>query len=148
LYNFADDDDWQIDVVFKLLGSVPSENKVFIGYYGGATNSWWAGTEENTGKLQLFVRDAAGNSDEILGTSNVYNGNWIKASFVRENGIIKIYHNGNLQNSKDDNNNAGYNIPRLNIGWYLSGTFPEYAIDSGYIDEIRIMKGICITGLT
>ncbi|GAH24847.1 unnamed protein product, partial [marine sediment metagenome] len=31
LYSFANEDDWQIDIVFKLLGSIPSENKVFIG---------------------------------------------------------------------------------------------------------------------
>ncbi len=148
LYNFANSDDWQVDVVFKLLGSTPAENKVFIGYYGLGASCWWAGTEENTGKLQLFVRDTADNSDEVVGTSNVYDGNWHKGTFIRQGGIIKVCLDGNLQNSKDDNNTAGYNIPRLNIGWYASGTFPEYAIDSGYIDEIRIMKGICITGLT
>ncbi len=148
LYDFANGDSWQVDVVFRLLGSIPSENKVFIGYYGGGTNVIWVGTNANTGKLQFWVRDNAGNSDYIIGTSNVYTGGWIKASFIRQGGYIKIYRNGSLQNSKNDNNSAGYNIPRWNIGWFDTGEFPKYAIDSDYIDEIRIMKGIFITGLT
>lgn len=148
LYDFANGDSWQIDVVFRLLGSAPGENKVFIGYYGGGTNVIWVGTNAGTGKLQFWLRDNAGNNDYIIGTSNVYTGSWIKASFIRTGGVIKIYRNSSLQNSKNDNNTAGYNIPRWNIGWFDAGSFPEYAIDSGYIDEIRIMKGIFITGLT
>lgn len=148
LYDFTNSDTWQIDVVFKLLGGIPPDNKVLIGYYGGGSNVIWVGTYANTGYLEFYVRDASGNSDYIFGTSNVYDSAWHKASFVRIGGYLKIYLDGNLQTSKNDNNTSGYNIPRFNIGWY-SPDFSRYAIDNGYICEIRIIKGgISISSLT
>lgn len=157
LYDFANGDTWQVDVVFKLMGSAPSENKVFIGYYGGASNVWWMGTLADTGYLRTYVRDAAGNSDSMNGTTNVYDGIWHKASFVRRvwtevdpsEMVIELYLDGNWQNGKNDNNTAGYNLARMNIGWFQGGIFPEYAIDDGYICEIRIIKGgTAISSLT
>lgn len=137
---------WQIDVVFKLLGSVPAENKVFIGCRG-ATVQIWLGTSASTGRLQFLVRDNSGNLDNIIGTTNVYDSQWHKATATRENGIISVYLDGVLENSKDDNNNAGYAIDttRWEIGWLSVGVFPQYSINTGYIDEIRVMEGILVT---
>jgi hypothetical protein len=130
---------WQIDVVFKLSGSAPSDNKVFFGTYTGC--QIWVGTHGGSGgKLEIDIRDNDGAYDYLLGTSNVYDSKWHKATFVRYSEHLYIYKDGELENSKEDNNEGGYSIVDWNIGWLNTGDFPKYALDDCLIDEIRLLK--------
>jgi len=147
-HNYRDDQNWQIDVIFKLLGSAPGENKVFLSdYCYSDSTQLWVGTQGGTGRLAMTVRDKSGNTDFLTGVTNVYDNEWHKASFCRENGVISIHLDGNQQNSKNDNNSAGYTVQGWQVGWTSLGVFPQYSLNNCYIDEIRVMEGILVTEL-
>jgi len=143
-FKFLNSDKYQIDVVFKLTGSVPSINKVFCGTYGTyeGKKDWWVGTEESTGKLDFTFRDGT-DLESINGNTNVYDGKWHKASFIYNNRAVKIYLDGSLDGSATSSLTGDTTCcTTLSIGWYNTGeAWDYYAPRNFYLDEIRILKG-------
>jgi hypothetical protein len=63
---------------------------------------------------------------------------WVHVAFCRASGIIRLFYNGFLQASNTDSGDISSTTGTAYLGADNSGTFPF----GGYVDELRITKGI------
>ncbi len=63
---------------------------------------------------------------------------WVHVAFSRSSGTIRVFYNGNLQASNSDSGDISSTSGTIYLGADNSGTFPF----GGYIDELRITKGV------
>lgn len=63
---------------------------------------------------------------------------WVHVAFSRAAGIIRVFYNGVLQASNTDSGDINSTTGTIYLGADNSGTFPF----GGYVDELRITKGI------
>ena len=82
-------------------------------------------------KLQYYI-----NGSFLTGTTTLNTGEWYHVAAVKDNGTIKLFLNGSLENSRADTNNLTSTI--LRIGGDLNGSYDF----TGYIDDLRITKGV------
>lgn len=92
-------------------------------------------TKATTGYLGAFAN--VGSMVEVLGTTNVCDGNWHHVAFVRVSGTLSIYLDGVLNGSGAMANNL--NQPSACYIGSSNGTTLSW---NGYIDEFRITKGV------
>ena len=142
----VDSEDWDfgsgnftIDCWIRL-NSIPDDID-FCSHRQDETHRWYFGYQKNAQKLIFFNEGTNLNVNASTGGAlNI--DTWYHLAVVRANGIINFYLNGtqltngtNINASSSINNNSGL----LYIGYY--GEY-DYAYISGYIDELRISKGI------
>lgn len=107
------------------------------------------GTNNST-RLQIYIEDTASGSRGPIGELVLYtnttisktnmavnDGNWHHIAFVRQEGTIRTFVDGNLKDARVDSTNFD-DIAGYTIGAYNNSASGEYL---GYLDDFRIIKG-------
>ena len=113
----------------------------FIDRYDATAYTWQLGLSD--GKPSIYVRNSAGTGSIINYTSlNAISLNtWTHIVMTKESGNIKLWVNGTLDTTISANYALDSSLP-ITIG--KQGNASSYYFN-GYIDELRISKGIVLT---
>ncbi len=92
--------------------------------------------------FQLIIDDSSGSayaysnagSLEIIGTTDINDGDWHHVAAVRSSGVVSLYVDGSLQGTDNWNENINFASPQPRIGTYTSA----YGNFKGYIDDLRV----------
>jgi len=82
---------------------------------------------------------AYNNADILASTTSFANGSWGHIAFVRDNGTLKVYINGKLENSVSNTTNFSPLSPNPVIGLYPYGGVSKF---HGYISDFKITKSV------
>lgn len=132
--------DFTVECWCYLIGGLPNTNgKILLDARPSATNGayWLLGTN-NAGKMS-FETTTANGSPELIAPSAVPTGQWVHYAVTRASGNLTLWQNGvsvATATGNADNIGAG----PLKIGQNTFGPADTYW--NGYIDDIRITKGI------
>ena len=106
---------------------------------GNAVGNIQLMTVPSTGVLELY--DTSAGTGDILGTTNICNGQWHHCAISRSNATIRMFVNGKLENQISYaialSPNSG--APRPRIGSYSAGTAGRW---NGQIDDLRMTMGV------
>jgi hypothetical protein len=78
-------------------------------------------------------------ADILASTTSFANGSWGHIAFVRDNGTLKVYINGKLENSVSNTTNFSPSSPNPVIGIYPHGGVAKF---HGYISDFKITKSV------
>ena len=85
---------------------------------------------------------AYSNADILASTTSFANGSWGHIAFVRDNGTLKVYINGKLENSVSNTTDFSPSSPNPVIGIYPFGGVAKF---HGYISDFKITKSAVYT---
>jgi formylglycine-generating enzyme required for sulfatase activity len=125
---------------------------VYFDYpYSGAILGNWAFSTGSNQDWMINLSDASGYNyiDIVLGTQALMTNNtiininqWYHIAFVRKNNISKLYVNGSSELNNNSLNNQSYILGKINTPTDIGFVNPNYF--KGYIDEIKIIKGLAL----
>ena len=118
-------------------GSTCSGNQVVVGRKGSSSGLIWVGCYEG-GTAGFESYDKTGNGTWVSGVKVLTDGGWHHIAAVRDAGAseIRIYVDGNLENSQAVSYSAGFDFSaQFNIGWLNLGSGYHFL---GSIDEIAL----------
>ena len=104
----------------------------------GNSNANFQIVVDPTGPIRLWSNTS---SLDTLGTEQIADGNWHHIAVTRGSGIVRLWVDGVSDGSQSwaENINLNSSAPRPYIGSYVTSNGGDF---SGYIDDIRITKGV------
>tara|TARA_R110000868_G_scaffold40503_1_gene139735 strand:- start:899 stop:1624 length:726 start_codon:yes stop_codon:yes gene_type:complete len=129
--------DFTIEAWVYILSFIPSGSVIFSQSVSG-TNYFVFGVGAS-GSI-IFTGTASGGGTSILGPSNISLNTWAHIAACRESGIVRVFVNG-ISGTPTSNSTNFSDTTRLpTVGNYSHAFATVYT--EGYIDELRITKGI------
>ena len=134
--------DYTVDFWVK----VPTLQDAFVPFvmfgksWAGDNQSQWIVGVSSANKIEATHTNSSGTASYVLDSTSISANTWYHIALVRSGGLITLYKNGSSIGTM--------NVPTSyapQAGWYLSvGGESElhYTRLNGYIDEIRISKGV------
>jgi len=97
------------------------------------------GHEVTSGEIRVYMT-AAGGSDIVVQSTNFSTGQWTHVAVTRESGTVRLFVNGNFEDSatRTTNLNANHDY-HIGNGSYTATTYGHF---DGYIDDFRVTKGV------
>ena len=104
-----------------------------------STSGITIGHEASSGEIRVYMTASSG-TDIVVNSNNFSTSQWTHIAITRESGIVRLFVDGNLEDSATRTTNLSNNHDyRVGYGTY-TGT--SYSYFNGYIDDFRITKGI------
>ncbi len=114
---------WSTNLWFKTNGSTNIGSLVVRGTAGENTQ-WRCEVQASTGKVNFVMRNPSDQS--ILGTTSTNDNKWHMATYTNTGGLVRIYLDGNLENSGTITNLADIASTNLVLGRLGNSTGPYY----------------------
>ena len=118
------------------LNSTSVSGAMVDAWHGAVNGSWQTYYRDASGDLRFYLRN---NGDVVISSGTVSANTWYHVAVTRENGTIKLYLDGVFKDSTSFSGNLGFSNRSLSIG---RQTVNNGAILNGYLDEVRITKGV------
>ena len=129
--------DFTVEHWFYLNSASDSGAMVDAWHGSSASGGWQTYYRSASTDLRFYLK--SGSTTKIISTGSVSANTWYHIAVTRESGTVKIYLDGVLKDSVLDSGNVGFNNRTLSIG---RQTNDGSAILNGYLDEVRITKGV------
>ena len=118
------------------LNSTSVSGALVDAWHGQINGGWQTYYRDASGDLRFYLYD---NGQSIISAGAVSANTWYHVAVTRENGTIKLYLDGVFKDSVSFSGNLGFSNRTLSIG---RQTVNNGAILNGYLDEVRITKGV------
>lgn len=137
--DWAIDADYTIDCWVNITTLPPAGGGYFslASVYTSATDSWVLCINESGGLV--WGQTIAGVAFNAFGPSNIPTSQWYHVAFARNKGTVTLYVNGVGGTPVANSTSTSLAPGPLQIGAYATNNWYM----RGYIDELRIVKGIC-----
>ena len=129
--------DFTVEHWFYLNSASDSGAMVDAWHGSSASGGWQTYYRSASTDLRFYLK--SGSTTKIISTGSVSANTWYHIAVTRESGTVKIYLDGVLKDSVSDSGNVGFSNKTLSIG---RQTDSSSGILNGYLDEVRITKGV------
>ncbi len=134
----SDSNDWELTgdftIDFWFNPSDAGDQYLAAGKINGGNDNSWAIDRVNNTRMDMNFGGVAAN----YLTVSIATGNWYHFAAVRSGSVVRFYVNGSEIGNLSNPNTIGASTDHVRIGAYSSSA----AMFNGYIDEVRISKGI------
>lgn len=109
----------------------------------GGTRGWLAYLVNSTNKVVFYIETGAGGTS-LTDTSAIGTGTWVNFAIVRDSGTLRMYRDGVQVSSASITGTANVAPePCVMLALWGVGTKSFGTGLNGYMDEVRITKGVC-----
>ena len=130
-------EDFTVEHWFYLNSASDSGAMIDAWHGSSASGGWQTYYRSASTDLRFYLK--SGSTTKIISTGSVSANTWYHIAVTRESGTVKIYLDGVLKDSVSDSGNVGFSDKTLSIG---RQTDSSSGILNGYLDEVRITKGV------
>ncbi len=104
-----------------------------------STSGITIGHQASSGDIRVYMTALSG-SDIVVQSTNFSTGQWTHVAVTRESGTVRLFVNGNLEDSATRTTNLNSNHDYyIGNGSYTGTTYGHF---DGYIDDFRVTKGV------
>ncbi len=108
--------------------------------YSGPLGSFWFGAIEQNNGIRFRIQTGVGTTQDVDGRGAITPNSWNHLAIIRRDGVCTAYLNGAAGDSVLFTGQVGNSSTTFNLGKSRHST-PEYYLN-GFIDEVRVVKGV------
>ena len=106
-----------------------------------STTGITVGTEASNGQIRIYMNASSGSDIAVTGTTMPLN-QWVHIAVCRSNGVVTLFVNGSPSGSGTRTSDLNNPTHKTTFGYTSRPGATSYSYLDGYIQDIRIYKGI------